>query len=234
MRERRVRRRPLRSDSVMTAMREAGSAKPLVRGACATHAPGSDRSDDPVARPNCRPLSAISEASLSTDSSVDAATTTRHLSEIISPSRRITGAGSWITGPQPDACTRLAPGASGAETMFRIGARRPPASSRSGSTWRRGNATSASRAQDDASARARSSSSASRSRARSTMRRGSTSTTSASVPTRSVSSLSSAESQGIQLSMPSKTCPSASRSQCSRPHGSVDTRPRAFSCIAPS
>ena len=81
---------------------------------------------------------------------------------------------------------------------------------------------SGSRAHVDASARARSSSSASRSSARSRIRRGSTSTTLAVVGQHvGEQRRSSSTSHGSQLSMPSKRAPSASRSHCSRPHGSL-------------
>ena len=71
-----------------------------------------------------------------------------------------------------------------------------------------------------ACSRARASSSSS-SCARSRSRRGSTIATSALAGSRSERRCSSAVSHGSHDSMPSKVCPSASRSHCSRPHGSV-------------
>ncbi len=71
---------------------------------------------------------------------------------------------------------------------------------------------------------ARSASSASRSAARSRMRRGSSSSTRASGPTRSNSTCSPSVSHGSQLSMPSKVCPWDRRSHCSRPQGSNPMR----------
>ncbi len=64
---------------------------------------------------------------------------------------------------------------------------------------------------------ARSASSASRSAARSRSRRGSTSRIWASSPTRSNSTCSRSATHAVHASMPSKTSPSASRCQCSRP-----------------
>ena len=62
--------------------------------------------------------------------------------------------------------------------------------------------------------------------------RGSNSTTWLDGPSLSGSTSSSDASQGSHDSMPSKTCPSASRSHCSRPHGCSPTRAAARSCTA--
>ena len=134
--------------------------------------------------------------------------------------------------PQPLASTSGTSGPSATGMRFHDPRRSP--SKRSGVVWSRGNSLSGSRAQVEASARARSSSSANRSSARSRRRRGSTSTTLAvdvDVPdepdvasSRSVRSVGRSTSQGNQLSMPSNRDPSASRSQCSRPHGSEATK----------
>ena len=102
------------------------------------------------------------------------------------------------------------------------------------SKCRRGNVLSASRAQVEASAFARSSSSASKSFARSRMRFGSTKMSSLDAGKTSVMSCSRSMSHGSQLSMPSKLKPSASLSQCSRPHGSLATKARARSVTAAS
>ena len=99
---------------------------------------------------------------------------------------------------------------------------------RSASKCSRGNVLFGSLAHVEASARARSSSSAMRSCARSRSRRWSSRTSSLRSPSvsaiKSVRSTSSLTSHGSQLSMPSNVAPSASRSHCSRPHGSVASK----------
>ena len=97
-------------------------------------------------------------------------------------------------------------------------------SRRSGVEYKRGNSRSASRAHDEANALARSASSANRSTARSRIRRGSISNIFDPLGKTSLSRVGLCVSHGNQLSMPSKSKPSLSRSQCSRPQGSEATK----------
>ena len=165
----------------------------------------------------------MSSTRRATDSCVSAATITRHLSLNISFTRRANDVGSCTIGPQPDAGTEGPSMDSAVGTSEIVDVRVVSEKSRSASTCKRGNVTFSSRAHEEASARAKSSSSASKSLARSPIRRGSIMIIKASSPMWSVSSSSFSVSQGSQLSMPSKICPSDNRSHCSRPHGSVAT-----------
>ena len=135
---------------------------------------------------------------------------------------------SPTTGSKPRAPTTGTDGPSATFVMLHAGA---PVwvSSRSNGRCRLGKPPSAptSAPQVLDSEAARSASSAMRSAARSRMRRGSTRRIWASSPSRSKSTCSPSASHGSHDSMPSKTSPSARRSHCSRPHGSVPTRAAA-------
>ena len=98
-----------------------------------------------------------------------------------------------------------------------------PASRRSKGTCSRGASSPASSPHVVARASASAASSSNSSPARSRTRRGSTSTTRASSPKRSVTSSSDSTSQGSHDSMPSNCSPSANRSHWCRPHGAVPT-----------
>ena len=156
-----------------------------------------------------------------------AATTTRKPSASSSRSCFASRAASPITGSQPLAATTAVPGPSGAVAIVRTGAS-VCVSRRSKGRCSRGQPPLAdfdARVAPHVCARlaASAASSSSSSAARSRMRRGSTSATSASRPTRSNNTCSPSVSHGSHDSMPSNVAPSASRSHCSRPHGSART-----------
>ena len=169
----------------------------------------------------------------SRDMSVSARTKTRFFSRTSSASRETIMLASPERGPHPEA---LKPGiasctsASLAASKWNVGSCSAPLSTASGSACRRGKLISfpgsLSLPHVLARAFARSASSAKMSRPRSRIRRGSTSTKRTSLlvlmALNSESKVSPRENHGSQLSIPSKTCASLKRSQCSRPHGSLE------------
>ncbi len=124
---------------------------------------------------------------------------------------------SPTTGSNAEATSRSVSGESGAEST-EVVADLVCDNNRSNGSERRGN-TSPVASHVPARVAPSASSSSSSSWARSRIRRGSTSSTRAPSGNKSGRRCSSAVSQGSQDSMPSKVCPSASRSHCSRPHG---------------